>query len=187
MNARDLMEHFCGAMDRLHLDYFITGSMASIAFGEPRFTNDIDAVVDLPISLVSQFCGEFPAPEFYCPESSARDAVRDRFQFNIIHSSSGLKIDVILPGKSDFDRSRFARTRRFQASDGNVLRFASPEDVIIKKLGYFQEGGSEKHIRDIIGVLKIQGSRIDQEYIETWIGRLGLQESWTELQDRMKS
>ena len=105
MNARDLMEHFCGAMDRLQLNYFITGSMATIAFGEPRFTNDIDVVVDLPLSRVKSFCHAFPEPEFYCQEEPVRDAIRNCFQFNIIHSSSGLKIDVILTGKSDFDHS----------------------------------------------------------------------------------
>ena len=56
--------------------------------------------------------------------------------------------------------------------------FASPEDVILKKLLYFQEGGSEKHLRDIIGVLKVQGEKLDRKYIADWIGPLGVENAW---------
>jgi hypothetical protein len=58
------------------------------------------------------------------------------------------------------------------------LRFASPEDVIVSKLEFYQEGGSDKHLRDIAGVLQIQGDKIDRGYIAEWAGRLGVAEIW---------
>ena len=61
-----------------------------------------------------------------------------------------------------------------------------PEDVIIKKLEYFREGGSEKHVRDILGVLKIQGEKIDRTYITEWTNRLGLSEQWELVLERLK-
>lgn len=54
----------------------------------------------------------------------------------------------------------------------------SPKDVILKKLEYYREGKSEKHLRDIAGVLKISGDEIDRAYIETWASRLGVREIW---------
>jgi hypothetical protein len=64
----------------------------------------------------------------------------------------------------------------------HTVAFASPEDVIIKKMAYFQEGGSDKHLRDIAGVLRLQGEALDRAYIEVWAGKLGLSAMWQEIQ-----
>jgi len=88
--------------------------------------------------------------------------------------------------QSKFDRSRLARARSL-ATAGTVASFASPEDVIVKKLQYFREGGSEKHLRDIAGVLKTQANRIDREYIVEWAARLGLLEEWRLVASRLAS
>ena len=77
--------------------------------------------------------------------------------------------------------------RRCSSTSGSLLRFASPEDVILKKMSYYKEGGSQKHIRDIVGVLKIQGEKIDLAYIESWIEKLDLSDVWMELRNRMSS
>ena len=45
MEQSELLRHLCATLDRLGIRYFVTGSQATIAFGEPRFTNDIDVVV----------------------------------------------------------------------------------------------------------------------------------------------
>jgi hypothetical protein len=55
---------------------------------------------------------------------------------------------------------------------------AKPEDVILAKLLYYQEGGSEKHLRDIAGVLKTSGSAVDLAYIERWARELGVVHEW---------
>ena len=65
--------------------------------------------------------------------------------------------------------------------------FASPEDVILKKLEYFREGGSEKHIGDIAGILKVQQERIDRDYIAASARRLGLEEIWLDVLQRLES
>ena len=36
------------------------------------------------------------------------------------------------------------------------VRVAPPEYVILRKLSFYQEGGSEKHVRDIRGVLALE-------------------------------
>ncbi len=46
------------------LRYFVTGSTATIFYGEPRFTNDIDIVVDLAEPFVAEFCARFPQDQF---------------------------------------------------------------------------------------------------------------------------
>jgi hypothetical protein len=178
MDQLNLLRYAAGVLETMHLRYFVTGSTATILYGEVRFTNDIDIVVDLPVSQVAHFCRQFPSGQFYVSAEAAVDAVRTRGQFNIIHPESGLKIDVIIPEKTIFNQSRFARARRVEAGDDLVAYFAAPEDAIIKKLEYYQMGGSDKHLRDIAGILKISRGHVDINYINKWAATLGLAEIW---------
>jgi hypothetical protein len=184
MEQFELLHHVVGALERIGLRYFVTGSMATIFFGEPRFTNDIDIVVDLPSGRIAEFCMAFPAPEFYLSEETVWRAVSGRGQFNIIHPSSGLKVDVMVPADSPFNQSRFTRMKRVRPAPDFDAAFSSPEDVILKKMESYRDGGSEKHLRDIAGVLKISGDRLDRAYIAEWADRMGTAEIWETLLSR---
>ncbi len=186
MGPSDLLRRVVDVLERLDIPYLVTGSMATIAYGEPRFTNDIDIVVDLPTEKVNDFCESFPSSEFYYSKVAVQQAVEQHLQFNIIHPQSGLKVDVIIPAKDAFDLSRLGRGIRVAGGSDFSAWFASPEDVILKKLEYFQLGGSEKHLRDIAGVLKIRGNTIDREYLANWVQQLGLTREWDAVLKRAK-
>ncbi len=51
---------------------------------------------------------------------------------------------------------------------------------------YYREGGSEKHLRDITGILKVSGDEIDRTYIDQWARRLDLNEIWKAIQERLR-
>jgi len=186
MEQFDLRAHLVAALETLRLEYFITGSVAATYYGEPRLTNDIDVVVRLSEESVVELCAQFPAPEFYVSDDAAKQAVRSRGQFNIIHPDSGLKVDVIVASETPFDRSRLSRKQRGPADQSYDAFFASPEDVIVKKMQYYQEGGSEKHIRDITGILKLSGDRIDAQYIRYWADQFGVMGIWETIVARVK-
>ncbi len=184
MEPPELLQHIVECFETLNISYFITGAVASIAYGEPRLTNDIDVVADISERDVPRLKSCFPDDEFYFDEEAAEKAVRRRFQFNIIHPASGLKIDVMVSKKDEFDLSRFQRIRRIKALEDTTANFASPEDVILKKMEYYAEGGSEKHLRDISGMIKISGEIMDFAFISYWAGKLGLGDIWEEVQKR---
>lgn len=187
MELSDLLRRLAETLERLQIPYLVTGSLATVAYGEPRFTNDIDVVVDLRPEQVDAFCAAFPDPDFYCPQDMVRQSVQQRFPFNILHPESGLKIDVIMATDSEFDRTRLGRAVRVPGGPGFAAWFASPEDAIVKKLQYYQEGGLEKHIGDIVGVLKVRGDRVDRAYITTWAERFGLKKEWQLVLSRLDS
>ena len=178
MEPNDLLRFLAEVLERLGLNYLVTGSMASMAYGEPRYTNDIDVVVHLPAERVAEFCAAFPQDSFYVSAAAAADAVRLRHQFNIIHPKAGLKIDVIIASDSAFDQSRFQRGQQLNVFPDRTVTFASPEDVIVKKMAYFREGGSDKHLRDIAGIVRVRGERLDRAYIAEWAGHLDLADIW---------
>lgn len=185
MEAFTVLRDVTQKLDRLGFPYFVTGSMVTILFGEPRLTSDIDVVVALPLNGVSAFCRAFLQPEYYLDEQTISQAVTAHTQFNIIHPASGLKIDVIVPPDTPFNRGRFARSSRVPAGNDFDAPFASVEDVIIKKMEYYREGGSEKHLRDITGILKTQTEMVDRPYVQVWAARLGLEEIWQSIVNRM--
>jgi hypothetical protein len=185
MEPFDLLRLLAGTLERLGIEYLVTGSMATIAYGEPRLTNDLDVVIALSIERVEEFCAAFPEDDFDLSRHAVREAELRRRTFNIMHFASGLKIDVILPKADDFEPSRRLRGKSLPVGPDWQARFASPEDVILRKLQYCQSGGSEKHLRGIAGVVKIQGPRIDLGYLAEWAARLGAAETWREFLDGM--
>jgi hypothetical protein len=181
MDQAELLRRVVLCLEKLHIPYFVTGAMASIIYGEPRLTNDIDIVAEVQDIHITGLKNCFPDKEFHLDEDSVRNAVRQKFQFNIIHPESGLKVDVMIPQNDAYDQTRFTRKKRLRSLPDLEVNFASPEDVIIKKMQYYQEGRSEKHIRDIEGILRISTDMIDFDYISKWSAQLGLEAVWNDI------
>ncbi|MDX1382344.1 MAG: hypothetical protein R3190_01815 [Thermoanaerobaculia bacterium] len=178
MDPGELLRLVTQSLDRLGISYLVTGSTATIAYGEPRLTNDVDIAVRVDSRQAEQIWRAFAAPDFYVDPESARRAVALHSSFNLIHPSSGLKVDFMVTDDSPFNESRFARARPLDLGSGAPARFATPEDAILKKLEYFRDGGSEKHLRDIAGVLRVSGEEIDLAYIRDWARVLDVAKQW---------
>lgn len=185
MGPYELLEKIVSVFDHLRISYLVTGSVAAMAYGEPRLTNDIDIVAAIQERHVPGLIAAFPEEEYYLSDEMIREAIRHQGQFNIIHPSSGLKIDVIIRRDTPFDASRFSRARRIHPAETYEANFAAPEDVIIKKMEYYKAGGSEKHLRDITGILRVSGDEADRQYIAQWARRLGLMEIWEAILTRL--
>ena len=112
MNQAELFRYLVEAFESLGIEYMIGGSQASIYYGEPRFTQDIDVVADLESSHLPGLLARFSLPEFYLSEEAAREAIRARGQLNIIHPASGLKVDILLRKDAAYDRIQFERRQR---------------------------------------------------------------------------
>jgi hypothetical protein len=174
LKPHELMQKVADFCERECVPYRIVGSMASMAYGEPRFTNDVDVLVDLTMEKVEALCREFPGPDYFVAPHAVREAISSRHQFNILHIPAGLKVDMILSADSDFDRLNLSSGQRLRSEGVYDALFASPENVILMKLMYYQEGGSEKHLRDIGSMLAIQGEGIDHAYLDKWSLELGV-------------
>ena len=61
----------------------------------------------------------------------------------------------------------------------------SPEDLILYKLHYFSLSQQPKHIRDIASIVQTLGDELDTAYIGQWVARLGLDELWQEVWEKM--
>ncbi|HET8699867.1 MAG TPA: hypothetical protein VFO94_20460 [Gammaproteobacteria bacterium] len=180
MPEPDLIELFVRPLDRAQLRYLISGSVAAMLYGEPRVTLDIDFVVFLRAEDAARLPVVYPESEFYLPplDVIAAEAVREsKGHFNVIHPQSGLKADFYTANQDELHAWAFRNVREYAIEGGNI-RLAPPEYVIVRKLEYFREGGSEKHVRDIRSMLAISGDHIDRAELEQWIRRRDLLGEW---------
>lgn len=178
MDQLELLGRLVTVLEGLGVAYMVGGSHASMYYGEPRQTNDIDVVADLRPNHIDGLVAAFPFPDYYLDAQAAREAVQTQGQFNIIHPASGLKVDVILPRQTPYDREEFRRRQKLPLGPGREAYFARPEDVILYKMVYYREGGSDKHLRDIAAMLQISASDLDQGYIDRWARELSLTDIW---------
>lgn len=142
---------FTRKLQGLGLRHMVSGSVAAIYYGEPRLTNDVDIIVFLRREDVRRVIAAFPPEEFYCPPMEVIEAERGRDQrghFNLIHHDTGFKADIYLTGRDELHAWGFSQAVTADL-DGDTLIFAPPEYVIVRKLQFFREGGSQKHLRDI--------------------------------------
>ena len=181
MLAPNLVENFIRPLEAHHMEYMITGSVAAIVYGEPRLTHDVDLVLDLKKESVAIFAESFPLEEFYCPplENILLELEREsRAHFNLIHHQTGFKADCYLRGKDPLHGWAFERRKRVELSPELAVWIAPPEYVILRKLEYYREGQSEKHLKDISAMLKISAGQIDLSFIESQVASLGLLSEW---------
>ena len=186
MEQGDLLRHVVEVLEEQAVTYLLVGSLASGVYGEPRLTHDIDVVVELQPDQVARLCEAFPPPEYYVSEKAAREAVAGTGQFNVIHPASGNKVDFIIARRDAWGQSQIRRRRREQILPGRPGYTAAPEDVILGKLWYYQEGGSDKHLRDIAAMLQVSGNEIDTAYVDEWARQLGFAEVWRTVLNRVR-
>lgn len=167
-------------LDQEKIPYFLVGSLASMYYGRPRFTKDVDLVVQLHPKMVFRFTEIFSIEEYYCPpQEILQDEVVRRGSFNLIHQSSGIKIDIVLFQDTEYHRSEFHRRAKVELMPQFEVCIAAPENIILKKLDYYREGGAEKHLTDIREILV--GSTIDDDYLQLWIEKLSLKTEWAKI------
>lgn len=158
----------------------VTGSIAAILYGKPRLTHDMDIVLIFPRQKIGLFCQHFDTDEFYCPPSEVilEEIQRgDQGHMNIIDNTSGFKIDLYPFGDDPLVQWGFENRKKVEILTKETICLAPPEYVILKKLIYFKEGGSQKHLEDIRAMLEVSGPNIDTTIIKNWATKLRLEEA----------
>jgi hypothetical protein len=165
------------ALEVLNVDYVVVGSVASSAHGEPRATMGIDLLARFTEPLLARL-GVLLGTQFYFDVETAGEALRRGRPFNILSMRDVTKFDFFPAGADAFGSAQLARKEyaRVDFLSDIEVPVASAEDVILAKLRWFDQGGrtSEKQWNDILGVLRVQGERIDWGYIEEWAPQLGV-------------
>lgn len=172
MTEQELLRDCLSRLNRIGIVYYLTGSMASNYWGIPRSTHDLDFVVKIPPSVVRALVEEFSG-DYYIDEAAVLGASHAPHQFNAIDTRSALKVGFWLAQATSFDQEMLRR--RFGCTlFGEMAWIATAEDVILSKLVWNCLTPSERQLADAAGVVRVQGSQLDESYLREWAQQLGV-------------
>jgi hypothetical protein len=117
------------------------------------------------------------SPDFYIDEDSVRSAVISQRLFNLMHLATSIKVDLIVRKGSEYRQVEFARRQPVQMH-GVKTWIVSREDLILSKLAWAKDSGSELQLRDVRTLLD---DSMDRVYLERWATRLGVAEALVEI------
>ena len=162
-------------LDELSIPHTIGGSIASSFAGEPRSTVDIDVVAAIHESQVEPLVAALSS-DFYVDASALHRAVRDQGTTNVIHQPTQLKVDLFVAGGTPLDRRQIERRQEVVLGPERRLHVHPPEDILLQKLHWYRKGGeiSDRQWRDALGIVRVQGGRLDRAYLEEAAPMLGV-------------
>jgi hypothetical protein len=172
MSLADTLRIVVEALEDSRVPHMLAGSLASTYHGEPRATQDVDIVVDPPSQdALDHFAAELDRDRFYVGDHRTAFARRDAF--NVIDTTTGWKIDLIVRRERTYSRTEFER-RQPADVEGIPVYVATAEDTILTKLEWAKLGESERQLRDVQAVVRAAGDTLDRSYLRAWAKELGL-------------
>ncbi len=172
-SVRDAAVEAGNLLDAMGIPYAVGGSLASSIHGVARPTQDLDLIAAISPVQVDAFVAAFQK-NFYVDSEAIRAAIRLRRSFNLIHLTTGFKIDIFPVGSHVLGTQQLKRRRVEESAilGGAPASFPviSPEDTILVKLSWYRDGGesSERQWNDLRNIVRVQGDRLDQDYLREW-------------------
>ena len=167
----DVLRIVTSRLELAGVPYMVSGSLALGYYAQPRMTRDIDVVVELEHEGIQRLVAAFAA-DFYCDEDAVRRAVATRRLVNLVHLESAYKVDLIVRKDSEYRQVEFQRRRRLFLG-GVDIWLVAPEDLLLSKLVWAREGGSELQLRDA-ATLVASVPDLDWPYMSRWASTLGV-------------
>jgi len=144
---RDTLTRLVSVLTGLGIRFHLTGGVTTIAYGEPRMTQDVDVVIDPKAAAhrLERLLTDLRAAGFLVEEAVARRAVSAGGMFQALDLVESLKIDLypreMIPGE-------LGRSVPLEVFAGLTLPVASLADAATSKLVWVSKG-SHKSRRDL--------------------------------------
>ncbi len=172
---QDILLDITSLLKKYKIPYLLTGSMAVVSYGFPRYTHDIDLIIETDtdsFEKIKALLQGLKEPYIFGIQSLPT-VLREGGMWNMMHEKTGNKIDFWVV-ESKFFQEQFKRKRRIKKQDHYVLAVC-PEDLLITKLAWSKQVMSERHIRDCAGILSLQKNKLDYDYLDKQIKKQGLE------------
>lgn len=173
MSLEELLAQVAAKFEQCGIDYMIVGSFASNFYGIPRATQDADVVVEISATGIDRLSSNL-GDEFYFDVEGAKELLKRGVMLNMVHYATGFKFDLIARKNRHFSREEFQR-RKLANFAGRPCWFATAEDTILAKLEWSKLGESERQFNDAVNIAKVQGTKLDFNYLQRWAADLQIE------------
>jgi hypothetical protein len=180
----EFLEKLIGLIEAAGIPYAVCGSLSSSLYGQPRATNDADIIIAPTQEQLDKLLKSLKTG-YYISNEAAIEAMKNRLMFNVIDNKLGWKADLIFRKDSPHQLSEFNRRIRAKLM-GIDLWILSPEDVILSKLDWAKESGSDLQFRDVFGVVKSQWNNLDWDYLSHWAKELGVEKNLESVKEEVR-
>ncbi len=170
----EFVKQIASRLASAEINYRMTGSMAMAVYATPRMTRDIDVVIESRPEHVDTIVRLFET-DCYVSRDAVREATETQGMFNVIHNEWIIKADFIVRKDSPYRLVEFGRRREIDVQ-GTPVAVVAPEDLILSKLDWARESGSELQRRDVQNIIAAVGD-LDWDYLQQWAGQLQLGET----------
>lgn len=173
---------FGGVIDVLEAigaTYAIWGGMAVVAYGEPRFTQDMDILLSPKQFSVSLFVRRLEETHYHVDEIAVNRAMNGGF-FNVIHLGYHIKTDFYVPTEPELLAMLGDRVK-LPFDEMRCAAYITPTSIIVAKLRAYENSESTRHLDDIASIVRLQGKKLDQAQIDVAAAQLGVLGVWRSL------
>jgi len=179
MTASEQGQAFGGVIDVLEAvgaKYAIWGGIAVVAYGEPRFTQDMDILLSPDQFAVSPFINRLRQTHYHVDEVSVNRALIGGF-FNVIHLGYHIKTDFYVPEEPEL-LAMIADRKYLPFDEMRRAAYITPTSMIITKLRAYKDSQSTRHLDDIASMVRLQVQKLDAKQIDVMAARLGVLGVW---------
>lgn len=182
MTEYEQSQAFGGVIDVLEAigaRYAIWGGMAVVAYGEPRFTQDMDILLAPEGLAVSIFVRRLHETHYHVDEIAVNRALSGGF-FNVIHLGYHIKTDFYVPTEPEI-KAMMADRIYLPFDEIRRAAYVTQTSVVIAKLRAYENSQSTRHLDDIASIVRLQRKKLDTKQIDIVSARLGLLGVWRAL------
>ena len=172
-------EELLGLLEMVRADFAVVGSAACSVYGEARSSNDVDLLVMMSEAQLERLA-MMAGTEFYVDLDAAKAAWRCSKTFYLLSMMDTTKFHLYPANTDPFGMVQLERKRLERVDFLADVRVpvASPEDVVLAKLRWYEKGrrAVARHWTDVLALVKVQGGELDWKHIDEWGPRLGVVE-----------
>ena len=165
-NEISILTDIVDKLQKLNIEYMLTGSVAMNYYAEPRMTRDFDIIVDVGVLQKKEFFDAFLG-DYYLTDIAFDEAIKHNSMFNIIHRDTVTKADLIIKNRDEYSIQAFKRKQLKKINDHNIY-VISKEDLILSKIRWAKDSKSALQKMDIINLL---GTGYDKRYVTNWLNK----------------
>jgi hypothetical protein len=161
--------------------YAIWGGLAVVAYGEPRFTMDMDVLLSPSGFLGGRFVQRLQESHYHVDPVLLARVMLESGAFNVIHLGTHIKSDFYVPGQDPMLLAALRDRVYLPFDELRRAAYVPIQAAIATKLRAYVESESTRHLDDIASILRVQGGRVSAAELDRTAARLGVFGVWRSL------